>query len=132
MDLAAFYEGVTGEYGFGFLELAGDKLPDGCYPGMAGIDTEQYLVYICRMSMNNGELGLAQVKSSEDAAAVEAIFQARIDYVVGGGSGPGGAWYPGPAAMWENHSRVVPNGNYVMMAVRGSCDGLVSLFNALF
>ncbi|MBD5118082.1 MAG: DUF4358 domain-containing protein [Clostridiales bacterium] len=131
-DLTAFYENVTSQYTFGFLGLASDDLLDGFYPGLTGIDTEQCLVYICQMSMNNGEFGLVQVKNSEDVAVVKAIFQARIDYMVGDGNGPGGAWYPGPTEMWDNNSRVVSNGNYVMMVIHENCDEIVAQFNALF
>ncbi len=132
VDLAAFYVDVTGRYEFGFLELADDGLLDGYYSGLTGIDTQQRLVYICMLSMNNGELGLVQVKNSADVDAVKAIFQARIDYMVGDGNGPGGAWYPGPTELWTNYSRVVSNGNYVMMVVHEDCDDIVSEFNALF
>lgn len=132
VDLAAFAEDVTGSYEFGFLELADAELLDGFYPGMTGIDTEQCLVYICMLSMNNGEFGLVQVKDGGDVDAVEAVFQARIDYMVGDGNGPGGAWYPGPTELWTNYSRIVSNGNYVMMVVHESCDDIVSEFNALF
>ncbi len=132
VDLAAFAEDVSGSYEFGFLELADAELLDGFYPGMTGIDTEQCLVYICMLSMNNGEFGLVQVKDGGDVDAVEAVFQARIDYMVGDGNGPGGAWYPGPTELWTNYSRIVSNGNYVMMVVHESCDDIVSEFNALF
>ena len=84
------------------------------------------------MSMNNGEFGLVQVKDSADVDAVKAIFQARIDYMAGDGEGPGGAWYPGPTEQWTNNSRVVSNGNYVMMVVHENCDAIVAQFNALF
>jgi len=132
VDLAAFYADVTGRYEFGPLELADDGLLDGYYSGLTGIDTQQRLVYICMFTMNNGEFGLVQVTDSADVAAVKAIFQARIDYMVGDGNGPGGAWYPGPTEMWDNNSRVVSNGNYVMMVVHENCDEIVSQFNALF
>lgn len=132
VDLEAFYEKVTGQYEFGFLGLANDDMLDGYYPGMTGIETEQCLVYICQISMNNGEFGLVQVKNSSDVAAVKAVFQARIDYMVGDGNGPGGAQYPMAMDAWENNSRVVSNGNYVMMVVHENCDQIVSKFNALF
>ena len=132
VDLAAFYEDVTDLYEFGFLQLADDVLLDGYYTGLTGIETEQCLVYMCMISMNNGEFGLVQVKDSADVAAVKAVFQARIDYMVGDGNGPGGAWYPGPTEMWENYSRVVSNGNYIMMVIHENCDEIVSQFNALF
>jgi len=132
VDLQAFYDDVTGKYGFSFLELADDTLLEQFYSGLAGIPTEQRLVYICMLSMNNGELGLVQVKDSKDVDAVKAAFQARIDYMVGDGNGPGGAWYPGPTEQWANNSRIVSNGNYVMMVVHENCDDIVSEFNALF
>lgn len=132
VDLAAFYSSVTSQYEFGFLELASADLMDGFYPGLSAIAAEQRLVYITQMSMNNGEFGLVQVKNSADVAAVKAVFQTRIDYMVGDGNGPGGAWYPGPTEQWQNNSRVVSNGNYVMMVVHENCDDIVAAFNALF
>ncbi len=132
VDLAAFYADVTSRYEFGMLQLASDDLLDGYYAGLTGIDTEQRLVYICMMTINNGELGLVQVKNSADVETVKAVFQARIDYMVGDGNGPGGAWYPGPTEIWDNYSRVVSNGNYVMMVVHEDCDAIVGEFNALF
>ena len=132
VDLAAFYSSVTSQYEFGFLELASAELMDGFYPGLSAIAAEQRLVYITQMSMNNGEFGLVQVKNSADVAAVKAVFQARIDYMVGDGNGPGGVWYPGPTEQWKNNSRVVSNGNYVMMVVHENCDDIVAAFNALF
>ena len=132
VDLAAFYSSVTSQYEFGFLELASTELMDGFYPGLSAIAAEQRLVYITQMSMNNGEFGLVQVKNSADVAAVKAVFQARIDYMVGDGNGPGGTWYPGPTEQWKNNSRVVSNGNYVMMVVHENCDDIVAAFNALF
>ena len=52
--------------------------------------------------------------------------------MVGDGNGPGGAWYPIPTMMWDENSRVVSNGNYVMMVIHENCDEIVSQFNALF
>ena len=133
VDLSAFYANVTSMHEFGFLELADATLLDGYYAGLTSIPTEQRLVYICQMSMNNGEFGLVQVKNSADAARVKAIFQARIDRMSGAdGQGKPGAWYPGPTEQWLNNSRVVSNGNYVMMVVHENCDQIVAEFNALF
>lgn len=134
VDLAAFYEDVTNMHEFGgFLELADNTLLDGYYAGLSSIPTEQCLVYVCQFSMNNGEFGLVQVKNSADVARVKAIFQARIDRMSGAdGDGEPGAWYPGPTEQWLNNSRVVSNGNYVMMVVHENCDEIVSQFSALF
>lgn len=132
VDLSAFYEDVTSMHEFGHLQLADSTLLDGYYPGLSSIPTEQCLVYVCQMTMNNGEFGLVQVKNSADAARVKAIFQARIDQMVGTDDNPGAAWYPGAIESWQNNSRVVSNGNYVMMVVHENSDQIVSQFNALF
>ena len=133
IDLQAFFDDTTSQYEFGFLELADDAILDMLYPGMSNIDAEQMQVYYCPMSMNNGEFGLVQVKDSKDVDTVKAIFQARIDRMSGeDGQGDPGAWYPGPTEQWLNNSRVVSNGNYVMMIVHESCDDIVKEFNALF
>ena len=52
--------------------------------------------------------------------------------MVGDGNGPGGAQYPMAMDQWENNSRIVSNGNYVMMIVHENCDDIVNEFNALF
>ena len=132
VDLSAFYSTITGKYEFGFLELADSSILDNVYPGLSGISAEQMLVYVCMISMNNGEFGLVQVKDSKDVDAVKAAFQSRIDYMVGDGNGPGGAQYPMAMDQWENNSRIVSNGNYVMMIVHENCDDIVNEFNALF
>lgn len=124
VDLAAFYQTVMDSYEFGFLELADQTLLDNYYPGLSGIDTEQCLVYICMMSLNNGEFALVQVKNSDDVPAVKEILQARIDNMVNGG-----AWYPDATDQWTNNSRVVSNGTYVMMVVHESADSIVAAFN---
>ena len=132
VDLQSFYDTTVGKYEFGYLELADKDILDMMYAGMSDISAEQMLVYVCMISMNNGEFGLIQVKDSKDVDAVKAIFQARIDYMVGDGNGPGGAQYPMAMDQWENNSRIVTNGNYVMMIVHENCDDIVSEFNALF
>ena len=132
VDLSAFYSTITGKYTFAMPMLADDEILDNFYSGMTGIDTEQRLIYVCGMTPNNGEFGLIQVKDSKDVDAVKNIFQARINYMVGDGNGPGGAWYPQAMDSWADNSRVVSNGNYVMMVVHESCDDIVKEFNALF
>lgn len=127
VDLAAFYSSVTSKYSMPNLSLADSAMQDNYYSGLSSVATEQSLVYINMMSMNMGEMALVQVKNSGDVATVKAIFQARIDSMVNGG-----AWYPEPTRIWTEQSRVVSNGNYVMMVVGESCDSIVNDFNALF
>ncbi|MBS5590657.1 MAG: Ig-like domain-containing protein [Clostridiales bacterium] len=133
VDLSAFASEVMESYEFGFLSLADEATLDGLYPGLKDISTDQMLVYVVQMTMNNGEFGLVQVKDSKDVDTVKSIFQARIDRMTGAdGQGNPGAWYPGPTEQWKNNSRVVSNGNYVMMVVHENCDAIVDAFNALF
>ena len=128
VDLAAFHDSLAKSYEFSnFLELADGEMTDAFYPGLTGIATEQCLVYATIMSMNMGELVLVQVKDSKDVDAVKAILQARIDTMANGG-----AWYPEPTRVWTECSKVVSNGNYIMMVVNDSYQSIINDFNALF
>lgn len=127
VDLSAFYSSVTSKYQMPSLTLADTALMDNYYSGLSGVAAEQCKVYVNMMSMNMGEIALVQVKNSGDVAKVKSIFQARIDSMVNGG-----AWYPEPTELWTNKSRVVSNGNYVMMVVGENSDSIVKDFNALF
>ena len=84
------------------------------------------------ISASGDEIALVEVENSGDVQAVKDIFQARIDYQVGDENNPGGAWYPDTIEGWKNNSRIVSNGNYVMLVVCEDCDSIVSDFNALF
>ena len=127
VDLKAFYDATIAAHTFQTLqEFTGDVL-ETYYPGMGDIDTKQCLVMGTMMSMNNGEFCLVEVTNSADVDTVKGIFQSRIDYMA-----ETGAWYPGPTELWTNSSRVVSNGNYVMMVVHEDCDTIVEEFNALF
>ena len=127
VDLSAFYTTVTGKYEFGMLSLADTATMDGVYPGLSAVSTKQCLPYVNMMTMNTSEIVLVEVSNSGDVAAVKAALQSRIDAQVAGG-----AWYPSAIEVWQNNSRIVSNGNYVMMVVNPDCDAIVSDFNALF
>lgn len=131
VDLSAFYSNISSQYDIS-LNFADSATLDAVYTGLTGIGTEQCLVYVNSLSMNTGEFALVQVKDSKDVATVKGILQARINFMVGDGNGPGGAWYPEATEEWKNNSRVVSNGNYVMMIVHESADSIVDAFNNLF
>lgn len=127
VDLQAFYDTTIASYTFQTLQqFTGDVL-ETYYPGMSDIDTKQCLIMGTMMSMNNGEFCLVEVSNASDVDKVKDIFQSRIDYMA-----ETGAWYPEPTELWTNSSRVVSNGNYVMMVVHADCDQIVDDFNALF
>ena len=99
----------------------------GNYPGLSDIATEQCLMYAPMFSLSAAESVLVQVSDAADVEAVKNILQARIDAQV-----QGGAFYPMAVEAWENNSRIVSNGSYVMLVVSEDCDAVVDEFNALF
>lgn len=133
VDLAGFYSTIAGKYDMSRLEPVDATVQETFYPELMQVNTDQRLVYMCAMSPAPiGDLVLVEVADAKDVDTVKNLLQARIGYMVGDGTRPGGAWYPEPTDMWENESRVVSNGNYVMLVVCGDCDSIVSDFNALF
>ena len=128
MDLSAFFDSiVAGDEEFNAnMTLTGDYL-DQLYPGLTAIATRQCVIHQPMMSSVVCEIALIEVENSADVSAVKAILQTRIDTQV-----DGGAWYPASCEAWENSSRIVSNGNYIMMIAYEKCDSIVSSFNALF
>ena len=133
VDLADFCASVTGDQETwpSLMAVEGEAL-DTFYAGLSAIATKQCLVQMAMISASGDEIALVEVENSGDVQAVKDIFQARIDYQVGDGTSPGGAWYPEPTEMWRSESRIVSNGNYVMLVAHTGADSVVEQFNALF
>ena len=104
-----------------------DAMIEVFYPGLTAIDTNQLHVYQPPMSAVAYEVVLIEVINEADVETVKAILQARID-----AQADGGAWYPEVVEGWTNNSRIVSNGNYIMLAVGTDCDAFVDGFNGLF
>lgn len=132
VDLAAFYNALCAQYGENFpanMNLAEvPEMLEMCYPGLSAIATKQMLTYQPMMGAVVCEIALVEVENAADVDAVKAIFEARIQMQ----GEDGGAWYPESVDGWINNSRVVANGNYVMMIAYEQCDAIVESFNALF
>lgn len=131
-DLGAFYTDVTENYELPELLTLEQESIEMLYPGLLDLELEQCLIATAAISAAAGELALVEVKDAGDADAVKQIFQDRIDYQVGSGDAPGGAYYPETARQWEENSRIAINGNYVMLAVAEDADGIESDFSGLF
>ena len=133
VDLAAFAASVTADQETwpGMMAMEGEAL-EAFYPGLSAIATKQCVVQMAMISASGDEIALVEVENSADVETVKAIFQARIDYQVGDGESPGGAWYPAPTEMWRSESRIVSNGNFVMLVAHSGADSVVESFNALF
>lgn len=133
VDLAAFYETVASGGNMPALMQLESEMLDALYPDLSAIKTNQCAVYTAMISAAVGEIALVEVQSASDVQAVKDIFQARIDYQVGDDQNPGGAWYPASIEGWKNGSRIVANGNYIMLiALSDGADTVVDSFNALF
>lgn len=130
VDLSAFYESQTTAYGEGnfpaMMALDGEAL-DVLYPGLSDLKPKQCLVYTPMITAVAAEYALVEVSSTDQVETVKSIFQSRIDYQV-----EQGAFYPATVEKWQNSTRIVSNGNYVMLVCFDRCDDAVSSFNALF
>lgn len=133
VDLQSFYDTTVGKYEFSFMMEADSATLDNFFAGLSDLSLSQQVIYLCGMSPSpHGDFALVQVNDSKDVDTVKGILQARIDYMVGDGNGPGGAFYPMEQTMWEENARIASNGNYVMLIVHPNCDDIVKEFNALF
>ena len=133
VDLSSFYSTITGKYQFSFMTEADDVTLTNFFAGLSDLSLSQQVIYLCGMSPSpHGDFALVQVSDPKNVDTVKAIFQARIDYMVGDGNGPGGALYPMEQTMWEENARIAVNGDCVMLIVHPDCDSIVDDFNALF
>ena len=133
VDLTAFYESLAaGGVNMPAMMQTDSEALDAFYAGLGDIKTRQCGVYMAMISAAVGEIALVEVENDADVQAVKDIFQARIDYQVGDDTNPGGAWYPASIEGWKNNSRIVSNGNYVMLVALEGADDVVAAFNALF
>ena len=130
VDLNAFVVSLAEKYGEEFpanANVVEFGMHADLYPGIDGINTKQRVIYQPMMGAVVCEIALAEVADAADVEAVKAVFQSRIDAQV-----DGGAWYPASIEGWQNNSRIVTNGNFVMMIAWDYCDEAVSAFNGLF
>ena len=111
LDLAAFYDEVTGEDFPMMMELS-DEMVEGIYPGLGAIERKQSVLYSAAVSFTPCEIAMVEVADAKDVEAVQAIFQKRIDDQVAGG-----AWYPESIEGWKNGSEIVTRDNYVCLFV---------------
>lgn len=132
-DLQAFYdELIFDDPDFSATaELFGEYL-DVYYPGLSAIPTMQLVVYQPIMSAVVCEIALVEVEDSADVMTVIELLQARVAAQVGTEDEPGGAWYPASIERWQNSSRIVSHGRYIMLIAYEKCDDVVAAFDALF
>ena len=130
-DLNAFYLSLMDTYGENFPATMNVcesiEMLDTFYPGLSAIDTKQMMVYQPMMGAVVCEIALVEVSNSADVETVKGILEGRITAQV-----DGGAWYPESIEGWKSNSRIVTNGNCLMMIAYSECDAVVDAFNGLF
>lgn len=130
IDLAEFYSSLFSDPDNtpAVMDLAADpEMLEAFYPGLADIETAQCMVFMPMITAVPFEIALIQVNDKADIEAVKAILQARIDNEVSNHFN-----YPAVVENWELNSRIVENGNYIMMVAYEGCEEFVEAFNALF
>ena len=130
VDLTAFYTALCEQYGENFpanADIVEFGMLGDMFPGLGDIPAKQLLAYQPMMGAVVCEIVLVEVENAADVETVKTILQARIDAQINGG-----AWYPESIEGWQNNSRIVSSGNYVMMIAYQECDAIVEAFNGLF
>ena len=128
VDLTSFYDTLAAEYDWAdYLADTEGEMLEMYYPGLGEITTKQMIAKAPRMSSVVNEMVFLQCETEDDAAKAAEILQQRID-----AQAEGGAWYPESIEGWKNDSKIVSNGNYVMMIAFENSANVVAAFNALF
>ena len=130
VDLAEFYNSMFPDPSNApaVMDLAAEPdMLNGFYPGMADIETKQCVVYMPMMTAVPFEIALVEVANAADVDTVKEIMQTRIDNEIANFMN-----YPMVTENWEKNSRIVSNGNYVMMVAYEDYEGFIEAFNALF
>ena len=84
VDLSEFYQSLSETYDFSnHMAVEGDLVASQ-YPGLENLELKQQVLYAPMMSAVVSEIALVEAANDEDAAAVEEIFQTRIDTQVDG------------------------------------------------
>lgn len=132
-NLREFYEDIMfDDPDFAATAELYNEYLDVLYPGLTAISTQQLVVFQPMMSAVVCEIALVEVTDRADVPAVLDILQSRVDYMVGDEENPGAAWYPASIEGWQNSSRIVSNGSYIMLIAYDKCDDIVAQFNTLF
>lgn len=128
VDLSKFYTDTAAALtdAPGLMEVSADLI-EGLYSGLTALKPKQQVAYMAMISAVACEVVALEMNSAEDAKAAKAILQARITQQ----GEEQGAFYPDAVDQWQNHSRLLVNGKYVLMAVGTGSETFAANFNAL-
>ena len=130
VDLQGFFKELQDSYDYWddnyLVDIEGEML-ETYYPGLADIETEQFVAKMPMMSSVVNEMVFMQCETEDEADQAAAILQDRIDVQAGGG-----AWYPESMEAWSR-GIVIQQGTYVaMIASAEHQDEIVEAFNQKF
>ena len=128
VDLSKFYEDTLASITDGptLMETEADLITN-LYPGLNELKPKQQVAYMAMISAVACEVVVLEMDSADNAKAARDILQKRI---TDQGENQG-AFYPASVDQWKNHSQLIVNGNYVLMAVGDGNDTFATNFNAL-
>ena len=137
VDLNAFYEELYAELypqdsngdptGPAVMDMGLEaEMAEGFYPGLAEL-SEQLHIFMPMMTGVPYELVLVKVADAANVETVKGILQSRVDLEAENQMN-----YPMVQENWELNSKIVDNGNYVMLVVSSDYEAYVEAFNALF
>ncbi len=126
VDLTAFFNTLGETYELSSTSDMDETLTASYLPGLSDIALRQSVLKTPMISAVVCEILLVECENSEDAAAVEEIFKARMQSQI-----DGGAWYPASIETWEG-AQVVTAGNYVALFAHESAEAMAEEFRALF
>ena len=99
---------------------------DNYYPGLTAISAKQLIAKMPMITASAHEIVLIECANESDAAAVQAIFEARRQAQV-----DGGGWYPATIEAWTG-AQICVHGPYVMLVCHDNAAEIAAAFNALF
>lgn len=135
-DLNKYYEDFMATLGadntpamMDMTEEGSREMIESFFPGLtAYVDgARQAVVQMAAINAVAYEFVLLELENEQDAAAVGAILQSRVDSQAGGG-----AFYPETTAAWEEAQVVVKGTVAALIVAQGDQARAVEAFNALF
>lgn len=97
VDLTKFFDTLSETYEMAATGDMDETLTESYLPGLSEITLRQSVLKTAMITSAVCEILLVECESSDDVAAVEEIFNARVKTQV-----DGGAWYPASIEMWED------------------------------
>lgn len=104
-----FAEKTEGIHADSLLQETDETYIEQLYSGISDIEIEESEFWIWAIAGYGFEVSAVKLADPKDAAAVEEIFNARIE------AAAGDTFYPENSGMWKNNSNVYTYGNYVIL-----------------